>query len=555
MTDCNLSDCDLPADSAPPGVATERGLAAVAVALGASRVRGWSPQEQRLAGNLPAADRRIVDEMRQRIHRGEDPLGELFCRIRSPQTRRRRGATFTPRGIVQAMVDWAGQLGSPIRVVDPGTGSGRFLIAAAKRFPDASLVGMEVDPLAAVLARANLAVLGLADRAELILGDYRGVGLARTPGRTLFVGNPPYVRHHLIGPRWKQWLVTEAARHGLPASRLAGLHAHFYLATVSHAAPGDFGTLITAAEWLDVNYGELVRRLFLGPLGGRGIVILEPTARPFPDAAVTGAITQFEIGSRCEFVRLKRVKVAEGFHAQHGEQAVSREHLQRQRRWSGLARPPRKVPAGYVELGEICRVHRGQVTGANKFWIEGPHSEGLPQCVFYATVTRARELFHAGKVLSDASALRRVIDLPVDLSGFDRSQRSVIARFLRHARALGVPLGYVACNRRAWWSVGLHRPAPILATYMARRPPAFVLNHAAARHLNIAHGIYPRERLGRRVLRRLVACLCEAAQTADGRTYAGGLTKFEPREMERIRVPGPELLRQFNDRLARECAS
>ena len=27
----------------------------------------------------------------------------------------------------------------------------------------------------------------------------------------------------------------------------------------------------------------------------------------------------------------------------------------------------------------------------------------------------------------------------------------------------------------------------------------------------------------------------------DGRTYAGGLTKFEPREMERLAVPDPFL--------------
>ena len=27
-----------------------------------------------------------------------------------------------------------------------------------------------------------------------------------------------------------------------------------------------------------------------------------------------------------------------------------------------------------------------------------------------------------------------------------------------------------------------------------------------------------------------------------GRTYAGGLTKFEPREMERIPVPSPEFM-------------
>jgi hypothetical protein len=37
----------------------------------------------------------------------------------------------------------------------------------------------------------------------------------------------------------------------------------------------------------------------------------------------------------------------------------------------------------------------------------------------------------------------------------------------------------------------------------------------------------------------LAAALNEAAAGADGRTYAGGLTKFEPREMERIRVVAP----------------
>ena len=32
---------------------------------------------------------------------------------------------------------------------------------------------------------------------------------------------------------------------------------------------------------------------------------------------------------------------------------------------------------------------------------------------------------------------------------------------------------HVARHRRAWWSVGLKAPAPILCTYVARRPPAF----------------------------------------------------------------------------------
>ena len=36
----------------------------------------------------------------------------------------------------------------------------------------------------------------------------------------------------------------------------------------------------------------------------------------------------------------------------------------------------------------------------------------------------------------------------------------------------------------------------------------------------------------------LAAYLRTSVSTASGRTYAGGLTKFEPREMERLVVPG-----------------
>ena len=98
---------------------------------------------------------------------------------------------------------------------------------------------------------------------------------------------------------------------------------------------------------------------------------------------------------------------------------------------------------------------------------------------------------------------------------------------------------YIAGNRRAWWAVELRDPAPLLCTYMARRPPAFVRNPCGARHLNIAHGIYPREPLAAGTLDALANWLQQNVCTSAGRTYAGGLTKFEPREIERILIPSP----------------
>jgi len=145
-------------------------------------------------------------------------------------------------------------------------------------------------------------------------------------------------------------------------------------------------------------------------------------------------------------------------------------------------------------------------------------------------------------MLSSAEHLRYVINIPTDLEVFDASDRKRIDKFLKTARAADVHEGYVAKNRRAWWAIGLKSPAPILATYMARRPPAFVRNQAQARHINIAHGLYPRQELSELQLRRLAASLSTSVVLGQGRTYAGGLTKFEPREMERLPVPDLDIL-------------
>ena len=528
---------------------TSSEVLAAAVALGALRIPDVSPAEMALirrAGGLPDG---AAEYLKRDIGRRGDPLGDAFAVLRPPAERREQGATYTPFAIVEAMMNWAGafQVGAaagPERIVDPGVGSGRFLLAAGRKFPKAELIGIDVDPVATLIARGNLAAAGFEDRSRILLADYREAKLPATSGRTLYVGNPPYVRHHLLPAKWKRWLTTEARGLGYDASQLAGLHVHFFLATVLEAKAGDFGSFITAAEWLDVNYGRLMRAMFLNELGGQSLTVVEPTARPFADAAATAVISTFEIGSQPRSIHIRRVDDAGQLEPLAGGLLLHRDRLESQARWSHLTRRTKAAAPGFVELGELCRVHRGQVTGANRVWIAGKHSLGLPAAVLFRSVTKARELFQAGRALSDRSSLKDVIDLPVDLSVFDREERKAIDRFLRLARASGAADGYVAANRKAWWSVGLKAPAPILATYMARRPPAFVRNLIGARHINIAHGLYPRDPLAPEILDRLAAYLARATDVRHGRTYAGGLTKFEPREMERLLVPGPELLSQ-----------
>lgn len=521
---------------------TENELVALSAALGAERVPTLSAAESAILGTASDVSGELVDATRQRIQDGEDPLGEFFAHLRSPKDRRPLGATYTPIAIASEMVRWARDHSDAVRIVDPGAGSARFLLLAAQRFPRAELIGVDVDPVATLLARASLAASGLEGRSTILQRDYRALRLPELDGPTLFIGNPPYVRHHEIEPRWKDWLSSTAGIYGLKASRLAGMHVYFYLATAGLARPGDFGTFITSAEWLDVNYGRLVRELFLDRLGGQGLVIVDPAARPFPDAASTAVIATFQAGANPVAIHVRRAQSAREIAPVGSGVAVRRERFVDENRWSHILRAPREIPDGYVELGEICRVHRGQVTGANDIWIAEAHSRELPDAVLFPSVTRARELIEAGDSLHDKSGLRRVIDIPADLDALDKSDRTVVERFLRWARQRGAHEGYVARHRSAWWSVGLRQPPPIFSTYMARRPPTFVRNVAGARYINIAHGIYPRERMSQHALDNLRSYLDRGALEARGRVYAGGLRKFEPRELERIPVPCPEIL-------------
>lgn len=512
-------------------------LAALCVALIGSK-RGLSREESEL---VSAADVVVAPEavkaITGQINKGLDPLGEAFSMIRSADERRSKGAVYTPMPIVRSMMGWVAKQGTPGRVVDPGAGSGRFILAAGAAFPKAELVAVELDPLAALMLRANLAARGWAGRAKVIVKDYREVELPRCKSATAFVGNPPYVRHHDIGDDWKAWYSQKFAELGIKASALAGLHLHFFLQTMVLSRKGDFGAFITSAEWMDVNYGSALRSLLLKDLGGVALHVLEPTVEAFPGTATTAAITCFRVGERQEAIRVRSVDDLASLNGLTKGRSVKSSALQSASRWSNIVRPVPDVAEGSIELGELFRVHRGQVTGANDVWIAGNEAARLPASVMFPTVTKAKDLIHAGARLDSADVLRRVIDLPPDLDQFGVEDRRRITAFLSWAKKNGADQSYIAQHRKAWWAVGLKPPAPILCTYMARRPPQFTRNSCDARHINVAHGLYPRQAIAAPVLDRIVSWLNGNIHQGSGRTYAGGLTKFEPKEIERLRIP------------------
>lgn len=482
----------------------------------------------------------LADQIRDEIRSGADPLGSLFLAHASTDKRRQLGAFYTPSALTLPMVDWV--LGmNPERIVDVGSGSGRFVNEILRKNSKARIIAVDIDPMATLLTRAVLACMGNTS-SRVINSDYTTFNLEPHSGLTAFIGNPPYVRHHLLTRQQKTWAREVATTMGRTISGLAGLHTYFFLATAVMASRGDVGCFVTSSEWLDVNYGSIVRELFLEQLGGESIHVVDPEVMAFRDATTTATISCFRIGRQSKFIRLQPVKRLEDIGKLEDGEPIAKDRLRASPRWSPLIRTRRKAPEGYIELGEICRVHRGAVTGSNAIFVTDGNSYALPVEVLWPSITKARELFAAGTKLETVEGLRRVIALPEDLDVLDSGDKRAVERFLHYAKSKGAADSYIAKNRKAWWSVQVREPAPILATYMARRPPTFVRNLARARHLNIAHGLYPREPLPEYALDNLASYLRTGISVEDGRTYAGGLTKFEPKEMERVLVPSLDVL-------------
>jgi adenine-specific DNA-methyltransferase len=513
----------------------------LSISLGLVPRGALTPAEKAATRGIKAScDSARLDSISARISRGEDPLGQAYCRIKTPAERRDAGQTFTPPDIVTTMLAWARSQGRKItRIVDAGSGTGRYTRAALQAFPQAQAVSVELDPVVAVLLRANLEACGLSARCQVVVDDYRNLQLPTIEGSTLFIGNPPYVRHHQISSQWKEWYSAGLEDHGASGTKLAGLHLHFFLKTCMLARANDLGCFITAAEWLHAGYGSGLRELLTGPLGGIAVFLAEPELRLFDDALASGAITAFAPGAAVKHIRFSRFASVPAARNLDGGREVAISAAQGEASWSALFRKSsRKRRVGQVELGEYVRVSRGQQTGMNSVWIKGPETPELPARFLIPTITKASDIIGApNAVIDKRQALELVISLPLDLKSLTRAERAQVNAFLKWACDLSADKTYTAQHRSPWYHVRLNAIPPVVMTYMRRGPPVFAQNKAGAPLLNIAHGLFPKAPLSGRQRQALVAWLNANVDGEDGRMSAGGLIKFEPSTAMKIKVP------------------
>jgi SAM-dependent methyltransferase len=528
-------------------IRNKRELLRAAIDLGAQSIKGRSDTENALidwALLIPRTSKNALASLERSITQLDDPLGKIWIDLRAPEQRRKVGSYYTPQEIVKPMISWLLKHGAE-RIVDAACGSGRFAAQAALLNPLIKLIALDNDPVATLITRATLNVLG-AKRACVFHGDFLTARIRKFSGRTGFVSNPPYVRFQELSKRHKALGQVMARELDHEMSGLSGLHAYFFLGVARGAQEGDIGCFLTSAEWTENAYGKVVRDLLLNGLGGESVRIVDPKVFAFDGVKTTAAIACFRVGAEAQGMHIGQVTTLGGavdLDCVESMQFYDRGFLLSQSDW----KQGRRSRAGAQmqatpTIGDLFRVSRGTATGANKFFVMTSGEARLAGLVKYAlpVLSSARELPRERHELRGSDVRKVLISLPKTL---DRKSVPDVDRYLRGGeqpdeRSKAICDRTLARTRNPWWSIEPPSP-PIVVSYMARKPPGFYLNRDDLPILNIAHGLYPKRKFTAAQLKEIVQELNANSQQflAWGRTYHGNLKKFEPSEIQALPFP------------------
>lgn len=447
----------------------------------------------------------------------------------------------------------------PIRFLEPSVGAGAFyeaLLSACPAGRIASARGVEVDPRFASAARRLWGDRGL----SVTEGDFTALEVPAAPAdrATLVLANPPYSRHHHLDAAQKAAIQARLRAAGLGSglSGLSGLYLYFMLLAHAWAAPGGVSAWLLPSEWMDVNYGESLKAYLRERVRLLRIHRFEAEDMQFGEAMVTSSVVFFRHAPPDPSATV--LLTAGSLPAPTLRREVFCHALQPSQKWGTLFRaaPAPVAVAPALHLREFLEVRRGIATGANGFFIR-------PRSVFRALGVGDR-------------FLRPILPSPRDLPGTEIGAapdgwpdlpdppalldcrlpetslpaHPALHTLLTSPEAQAIRAGYL-CSHRAPWYLQEQRPhAPILATYMGRSrdgaaPIRFIKNRSRATAANSWLLLSPTPRLTALLqaqpdaLDRLLGFL--QARTADqltdqGRTYGGGLSKLEPKELASLDI-------------------
>jgi predicted RNA methylase len=475
--------------------------------------------------------------------------------LKSAEERNKWGQFATPSPLAVSLARYARALMSnkPVRFLDPAIGTGSFfsaLLDVCKPGEITEASGVELDPLFVDAGRALWEGHGL----SIVHGDFTKLD-APVQGFNLVLTNPPYVRHHHLSGEDKNRLKAQLAQSlQMSISGLAGLYCYFLLHAHDWMEDGGLAVWLIPSEFMDVNYGDTVRRYLSERVTLLRIHRFCPTDVQFTDALVSSAVVIFRKAAPPEghTVRFSFGGPIEG--PQH-DAMIPLDVVRDSRKWTQFPATTAVRDRDVLNLGDLFAIKRGLATGDNGFFIlteDRANELKIPQAFLRPILPGPRHL--TGDIVEALPSGGPDVSPRLFLLDCNETEEDIktkwprLYEYLQHGKAEKVDTAYLAMHRARWYSQEQRPPAPFLCTYMGRsrngkHPFRFVWNRSQATAHNVYLMLYPKgpllhaltadPALAGRVFEALQG-ITPAQLLSEGRVYGGGLHKVEPKELAQI---------------------
>ena len=444
----------------------------------------------------------------------------------------------------------------PIRFIDPAIGTGSFFSALLSTVPLERIEaakGYELDRHYGAPAHKLWQDTPL----DLELGDFTKAAPPASEAEryNLLICNPPYVRHHHIVSAEKMRLqeATEAAC-GVRIAGLAGLYCYFLGLSHSWMQRGGIAGWLIPSEFMDVNYGEAVKRYLLDKVTLLRIHRFNPKNTQFDDALVSSAVVWFRNDPPAGD-HLVEFTLGDSLLTPALSRAVAALALRREPKWTRFPVSEIRQETIRYQLSDFFTIKRGIATGDNKFFIltrDQIEALKLPWEVFRPILPSPRYIAD-NEVKADNDGVpvlqRQLFLLDCRLPEEKvKAAHPALWAYLERAKK-DVATRYLCRSRKVWYFQEERLPAPLMCTYLGRtdtksgRPFRFILNHSQATAANVYLLLYPKPVLVREMTRdytlirriwQVLNALCPEALLGEGRVYGGGLHKLEPKELANV---------------------
>ncbi len=482
---------------------------------------------------------------------------------KSIKSRRKLGQFATPYELAQEIVSFGLTLQEKreISFLEPALGTGAFYSALLSECDKQNktlmnAVGVELDSDffdAAEDLWSNTII-------NLIKGDFTETNCSRKIN--FLVSNPPYVRHHYIGQERKVKLSNMTKNEtGLALSKLAGLYCYFILSAHKWLAPNAICGWLVPSEFMDVNYGGMLKKYLLEKVRLLRIHRYNPENCKFDDALVSSCVVWFK-----NEITTENYDVEFSYGGTHEKpeirRIINKNTLTEHKKWTHLCNEPPKTeqaPNTYIPtLGDFFTIKRGLATGDNKFFIlskEQIEELNLDMNFFTPILPSPRHL-KCNEIFSDKNGYP-LLDTQYFLLSSSlpeeeiKNQHPSVWEYLKGGKETTAQK-YLCKNRRIWYYQENRTATPFLCSYMGRgtnehpAPFRFILNHTDAIATNSYLLLYPKNALSDLIAQspdilhkvwEILTNITTSDLECEGRVYGGGLKKIEPRELAFVKCP------------------